>query len=87
MFYVGFYMISRRVSSPMFEYWNAFVILYILTILTSISVYKAVKNKHKHWIVSSIILLMAVVLFVLSNLYIQNSPIIPSSVNEKWITM
>lgn len=80
-------MISRRVSSPMFEYWNAFIIIYILSIFTTVSVYRAVKTKSIYWIITSIILLIAVALFIFANLYIQNSPIIPSSVNERWISM
>ena len=80
-------MISRRVSSPMFEYWNAFIIIYVLSVFTSVSIYRAVKTKSRYWIITSLILLIAVALFILANLFIQNSAIIPSSYDERWISM
>lgn len=82
MVYLGIYMTSWRVSSPMFDPWKGLFVTYVLCICAGISIYKAVKKKTKYWLITSIFLISATFLFTVANIIIASSPRIPSSTDE-----
>ncbi|MBI3980513.1 hypothetical protein HY345_00785 [Candidatus Microgenomates bacterium] len=74
--YVGFYLIPRRVTVPIFEYHFSWLTGYALILFTFLAFLKWRKSKKTEWFLLGGVLLSALLLLIFANLVIQLSPVL-----------
>lgn len=76
LYVAGSYMVPRLVSVPLFEYYYSALASYILFILICVSLYKTFRTKRLEWLLTTIMLIIILALLIITNIVIQNSPIL-----------